>query len=761
MTREQPFVSGAQERTFAFDGHGRSVGTRGGLPGDGLGKAPAHLFLAELLDRAGCDASAVLQLDVWRDTLHTHVAVAGTAPTTEFARAQAAYARSAFEHAPAGIELYDPDLRVLRSNAAALRIRGRPASEVLHRTAADLDPSLPTSRLLHEVLNGPEQVAERFVSVPTKGGGHRVHRVTALCLRDGATVVGAATLFHDVTSEARSRAAERLLAAAHRAIGTTLSAVRTSQEVATTLTQDFADAVSVDLVDAVLHGADPPGAPLDASTPLRRTAFAAPGGLAGVYTVGEPSNFVFPTPYTQVLTDLTPRLVDPSGALSDWLMHDAARAGALRAAHIHSLIVAPLTHQHRVLGLVCLYRGPRHPAPFDTQDVALVEQVMAKASAHVENARRYMREHTTAVTLQQRLLPRSLPEVTAVSTAHFWLPEPRRTAWFDVLPLSSARVALVIGDVPEQGLDASVDMGRLRTAVTTLAALELPPQEVLAHLDDVVPRLALTGTTDADPDMGLRTERARCQYCVYDPVSGDLSVASAGWPAPLVTAPDGRVRELPVPPGPALGGGTGYEVARTRLEPGSVLTLYSASLLPESPHDDPAALLRQAAAAAPGDARNTCDSVVYRTMSGSRKRGAAVLTAVAHRLPAENVSTWTGSREPADVAASRRRVRAQLADWGLADHSFATETIVSELVTNVLRHASGAPQVRLIKDSGLTVEVSDRSATAPHLRHARTQEENGRGLFIAAALARRWGTRYTSDGKCIWVEQDLTGADVI
>jgi hypothetical protein len=132
--------------------------------------------------------------------------------------------------------------------------------------------------------------------VPSKGAGHRVYRITALCLRDGDTVVGAATLVHDVTGEARSHAREQVLSAAHREIGTTLSATRTSQEVATTLTRDFADAVSVDLVGAVLDGGDPPAAPLTPADPLRRTAFEAPGGLEGVHAVGEPSRFVFPTP---------------------------------------------------------------------------------------------------------------------------------------------------------------------------------------------------------------------------------------------------------------------------------------------------------------------------------------------------------------------------------------------------------------------------------------------------------------------------------
>uniref|UniRef100_UPI000A77EDA3 ATP-binding protein n=1 Tax=Actinacidiphila rubida TaxID=310780 RepID=UPI000A77EDA3 len=103
----------------------------------------------------------------------------------------------------------------------------------------------------------------------------------------------------------------------------------------------------------------------------------------------------------------------------------------------------------------------------------------------------------------------------------------------------------------------------------------------------------------------------------------------------------------------------------------------------------------------------------------------------------------------------RLSAREQLEAWHLDDQVFATEVVVSELVTNVLSHARGKPRVRLIRDDRLTVEVSDDSSTSPHLRHARSQDENGRGLLIAAALASRWGTRYGEDGKTIWVEQDL------
>jgi anti-sigma regulatory factor (Ser/Thr protein kinase) len=98
---------------------------------------------------------------------------------------------------------------------------------------------------------------------------------------------------------------------------------------------------------------------------------------------------------------------------------------------------------------------------------------------------------------------------------------------------------------------------------------------------------------------------------------------------------------------------------------------------------------------------------------------------------------------------------AQLQEWGLADLAFTTELIVSELVTNAYRYSSGPVTLRLIRDRDLICEVSDTSSTSPHLRHAATTDEGGRGLFLVAQLTERWGTRYVRSGKTIWAQQPL------
>ncbi|PZH09519.1 histidine kinase, partial [Streptomyces sp. NTH33] len=107
----------------------------------------------------------------------------------------------------------------------------------------------------------------------------------------------------------------------------------------------------------------------------------------------------------------------------------------------------------------------------------------------------------------------------------------------------------------------------------------------------------------------------------------------------------------------------------------------------------------------------------------------------------------------------RAAATAQLQAWNLADTAFATELILSELATNAIRYGHPPLHVRLLRDRHLICEVFDAGSTSPHLRHAATTDEGGRGLFLVARYAQRWGTRYTPTGKIIWTEQPLHGTD--
>ncbi len=136
----------------------------------------------------------------------------------------------------------------------------------------------------------------------------------------------------------------------------------------------------------------------------------------------------------------------------------------------------------------------------------------------------------------------------------------------------------------------------------------------------------------------------------------------------------------------------------------------------------------------------------------------AVLIARTRVLPERHVTSWQLPLEATAAARARALVAGKLTEWALEHLAFSTELIASELVTNAYRYASGPMTLRLIRERSLVCEVSDGSHTAPHLRRARTTDEGGRGLFLVAQMAERWGTRYSREGKTVWTEQPLHGA---
>jgi anti-sigma regulatory factor (Ser/Thr protein kinase) len=117
---------------------------------------------------------------------------------------------------------------------------------------------------------------------------------------------------------------------------------------------------------------------------------------------------------------------------------------------------------------------------------------------------------------------------------------------------------------------------------------------------------------------------------------------------------------------------------------------------------------------------------------------------------------WTFPADPGAVRAARAAVRARLRDWALDGLADIAALLVSELVTNSLRHATGPIGVRLVRpesaDGVLLVEVSDPLPDPPRERVARPEDESGRGLQLVASAARRWGTRPGAKGKTVWFE---------
>jgi len=354
----------------------------------------------------------------------------------------------------------------------------------------------------------------------------------------------------------------------------------------------------------------------------------------------------------------------------------------------------------------------------------------------------------------------------AVEVATRYLPAHSGVAvggdWFDVIRLSGSRVGLVVGDVAGHGIHAAATMGRLRTAVQTLADVDLEPEELLTRLDDVVARLA----SEQEPSADAAEVSATCLYAVYDPVSRCCTLARAGHPVPAVVTPGGGVEFLDLPAGPPLGvGGLPFEEAEVELPEGSLLVLYTDGLVESRQRDIDAGLTAMRKVLSDVHPRpdgpalpsldTICDRLVDALLPEQAGDDAALLIARTRALAADQIASWDLPADPAVVADARARAARQLAAWGLEEITFTTELLVSELVTNAIRHAHEPIQLRMILNGVLSCEVFDGSSSAPQLRRADRYDEDGRGLMLVAQLAERWGTRHNEAGKIIWAQQQL------
>ncbi len=689
----------------------------------------------------------------------------------------------ALEQLPVPLTLCDRHSVRLSVNAAMTRVLGLPEDELLGLLLGR-DPQgnrVPTLEGIDEAAQQALRTGE-VVTFETHGqapGDARPHAwmIWVYPVKDplGRTQ-GVALAAADSTAQYRARLRLDLLNEAGERIGTTLDLSRTADELAQLATTRFADFVTVDLLDSVLGGEETADAPDEAqqSVLFRRVAHRSvlPGCPEAVIALGCPHTartseaialaLAGGRPVLDVVEDAD-RLGEPGeGPETRWWRADAGeRLASVRAHGIHSILSVPLRARGVTLGVANFMRH-RTPDLFDDEDQRLALELCGRAAMAVDNARRYTLERQTALALQRALLPERAPfqSAVAVDVASRYLPADPAIGiggdWFDVIPLSGTRVALVVGDVVGHGIQASATMGRLATAVRTLADADVAPDELLTQLDDLVLRLdeqagedELSGARTDLPELG-----ATCLYAVYDPVSRRCAMARAGHPPPVLVAPDGSARYLEAPVGPPLGvGGLPFEVADFEIPEGSALAFYTDGLTEgaeRAPEDDLAVFRRAAAPLRPLE--DACEDVLAGLLPARRTDDAALLLVRTKGLADDRVADWALVPDPSAAAEARGLVADTLIAWGLQHLGFVTELVVTELVTNAIRYGHPPVRLRLIRDTTLICEVSDTSSTAPHLRRARTFDEGGRGLLIVAQLTRRWGSRQTSTGKTIWAE---------
>ncbi|MFG3052887.1 SpoIIE family protein phosphatase [Kitasatospora sp. NPDC048239] len=650
-----------------------------------------------------------------------------------------------------GVLIVGGDGVLLLCNDEARRLLDLPA-DAEGRPVAELGLDHAPERLL---------TANRPITDEVVLAGERLLAVNVrLTDRDGGPPGCVATLRDSTELLALSGRAEvaqrrlRLLYDAGVTVGSSLDVTRTAEELAQVAVPRFADFVSVDLAEQVLEGEEPPlGMALGR---MRRAAFCGARDDSPFYPAGTVLEVVPASPLAGTLDSGLPAVEPRLAEAEEWRRQDPERAAQVLEYGVHSLVRVPLRARGVLLGVVRFWRADR-PEPFEEDDLALAEELVSHAAVCIDNARRYTREHAMAVTLQHSLLPRSLPMQNALEVAHRYLPAQAGVGgdWFDVIPLPGARVALVVGDVVGHGLHAAATMGRLRTAIHNFSTLDLPPNELLGHLDDLVNRL---DQEESATGGGAALTGATCLYAIYDPVSRRCTLASAGHPPPALVYPDGRVEFPELATGPPLGLAVlPFETVELEVAEGSRLVLYTDGLVEDRQRDIDVGLemLRVALAGPDRTPEQTCADVLGALLPAHPQDDIALLVARTRVLASDQVAEWEVPSDPAAVGGVRAAVAERLALWGLDEAAFVTELILSELVTNAIRYGTGPIRVRLLRDRALICEVSDTSSTSPHLKYAATTDEGGRGLFLVAQFADRWGTRYTATGKVIWTEQPL------
>ncbi|MER6464520.1 SpoIIE family protein phosphatase [Streptomyces sp. NPDC048409] len=491
---------------------------------------------------------------------------------------------------PIGLALLDPELRYLLVNPALERIDGVPAREHIGRplreTLALPDIDSVESALRQVLTTGTPLLDQYHVGRPPTDPDHEhAWSLSFYRLEDpGGRVLGAATSVVDVTERHRAAAeADRarrrlaLIADASARVGTSLEVERTAHELAEIATPVLADVVAVDVLDSALalrRSRRPENGPelfralaLKADHPTVALRAADPPGDLAAY---EGDRLV-----TLCVHTGRPVLVPHVGEHDLPRIARNAQAGELLAqAGVHSYLAVPLIAHGEVLGALDLKRT-RNPVPFDEDDVVLATELAGRAAVAIDNARWFQSVRNTALTLQRSLLPDHPPHHTGLELASRYQPAQATSEvggdWYDVIPLSQDRTALVVGDVMGNGIDAAATMGRLRTATCAYADLELPPAAVLQHLDKI--------TCD------LEHYIVTCLYAVYDPRQRTCEIANAGHMPPAFVH-SGRAPDLlKLPPAAPLGvGGVPFETSTVDLSAGDLLVLYTDGLVETRRH---------------------------------------------------------------------------------------------------------------------------------------------------------------------------------
>ncbi len=635
------------------------------------------------------------------------------------------------------------------------------AAHANSHAARQADGAAAVAMLLEAIRSDREGSA--MLTIDTRDGSAAEAVVTVHPMRAGGTSLAALALLRIAAPNSErfvdpALMRRQMLDGALTRIGDTLDIDDVARELLDALVPHFCNAADLLLLESLAGDDELPAHGPEGSLPLRRIALRHDRkdlAWEAAFPTGEILRYPSPSPYYQCMDTGAPVLETTiSKSQAGEIAKAWRRKPVAKLLSGASMLMLPLIARGTMLGFFACTRqeGFRR---FDAYDVEVGMDFAARAAMFIDNARRYSREHATALTLQRSMLPTGLSYPSSVEVRHRYLPGSKLIEvggdWYESIALPGGRVALVVGDVAGHGVRAAVTMGRLRTAIHTLAMLELPPADSLQQLDELMHTLG-----EREPHF------ATCAYAVYDAVSGECEVAVAGHLPPLLVHPDGSNELLDVPPAPPLGIGDGeVESRRFKIEDGSLFVLYTDGLVENKGQDISDGLARLRGIFGPGSPTKALEDLCKATLDGvysdHQRDDIAVLIARLRRLPEDSYASWTLAPKLTSVREARSVLAEPMKRWDLEDMIPTTELLVSELVTNAVKYSRGDVTLRLVNEKALVCEVIDNSGALPRLRQASGDDENGRGLQVVRQLAHRWGARRTATGKVVWCEQPLPG----
>jgi phosphoserine phosphatase RsbU/P len=199
--------------------------------------------------------------------------------------------------------------------------------------------------------------------------------------------------------------------------------------------------------------------------------------------------------------------------------------------HTRSEVIIPLKVRDRIIGV---FGASHHDVDaFPRAQIEILKALAGHIAVAVDNAQRIQHERRQTQLLyeeqdegrriQQSLLPRSSPSLPGFQLQAECVPAGAMGGdWYDYIPLSEGRVAIVLADVSGKGMPAALLMSAARGMVRFLAPLASGPGEVLARINRMLLDDFPTG------------RYVTMIYAVLDPAARTLTFASAGHPWPLL-----------------------------------------------------------------------------------------------------------------------------------------------------------------------------------------------------------------------------------